>query len=357
VSTLSVILLVIAFELVAVTFLLVTTLIAQARRSGGRIQRRRELWEAMLPAALAGRRHPALRIRASLGSRSAWRAFHSFIDEQLRHERGGSTLGFRRLSRHVGLTERLQRQLLRARDPLDRAAAGKTLARLRERIGEEKTLDLLKSEDPAVVLAAAYATAFFRDSQQFLPVFRAVYNRTPITLHGAAELLSGFEEGVCPIIQGLLEGVVDQYQRKADTLSEGQANPEKVVDRDDAAAQVVMTDLLAFYAYRPAGSTLVQLLSATENEEVLIHVVKAIAAIGDASAAPRLSELLTHPSWVVRRQSAQALAALRAVEAAPSMHALLDDSNLMVRATAVDTLRVLETTEVLREEDVVEALA
>ena len=178
-------------------------------------------------------------------------------------DRGGAgpRWRLRRLTRHVGLTERLHRELLEARDPLDRAAAGKTLARLRERIAEEKILDLLGSKDPAVVLSAAYATASFRDPKQFLPVFRAVYGRTPITLHGAAELLTGFEEGICPVITRLLEGVVGQYRRARKAGGTGLVDPNKAVDRNDTAAQVVMVDLLAFYAYRPAAATVSRLLT------------------------------------------------------------------------------------------------
>ena len=78
-----------------------------------------------------------------------------------------------------------------------------------------------------------------------------------------------------------------------------------------------MVDLLAFFAYRPAAGSLLRLLQLSEHEEVLIHIVKALAKMGDASAIPSLSELLTHPDWVLRSQAVQALATLGAVESAP----------------------------------------
>jgi hypothetical protein len=359
-TTLNIIVSVIALEVLAVALLLITIFVTQARKSGGRAQQRRALWESMLPGALAGERHAMMRIRSSLRRPSHWKQFQAFVDEQLRHEQNGSMLGLRRLCRHVGLTERLQRQLLRAHDPLERAAAGRTLARLRERIAEEKILPLLRSKDPAVVLAAAYATASFRDPGRFLPVFRAVYDRTPITLHGAAELLSGFGEGVCPVIHRLLEGVAEQYEPTVTALDIQPADPEKAVSRNDTAVQVVMADLLTFYAYRPAAPVLVQMVSLTDDEEVLIHLVKAVAALGDTSAAPRLTELLGHPSWVVRRQSVQALAAIGAVETVQPIRALLGDDNLMVRTSVLEALAALKSAESVgkvNDKVMVEALA
>jgi HEAT repeat protein len=352
-GTLEIIVLFIGAELIALALLLVATLLTQARKSGRKIRRRRRLWHILLPEALAGDPEAVVGIGASLHSKGDWKAFHSFIDEELQRERGRSTLGLRRLCRLVGLTERLRHELLNARDPLDRAAAGKTLARLRERIAEEMILDLLKSKDPAVVLAAAYATACFRDPKQFLPVFRAVYQRTPITLHGAAELLSGFDEGACPTIHRLLGGVVSQYRLLAKGGSTGPVDPEKAVEWSDTAAQVVMVDLLAFYAYQPAASTLLRLLTLSEDEEVLIHLVKAIAGVGDASATPRLVQLLGHPNWVIRSQSVHALGA---VEAISSVQAMLGDHNLAVRASARETLQTLRTMEASREARVLEAL-
>ncbi len=333
---------IIGLEFLAIVLLLVTVFAVQARKSGGRAQRRKALWKRLLPVAVAGDPETIGRVRASLRRGSDWKAFHSFIDERLRHEREGSMLGLRRLCRHVGLTERLHQQLLQARDPLDRAAAGRTLARLRERIAEDSLLPLLGSSDPAVVLAAAYAVASFKQSDQFLPVFRAVYGRTSITLHGAAELLSGFGKGVCPVVHRLLKGVVKQHQQLVAAVPGTPVDPDKAVDRADTAAQVVMVDLLAFYGYRPAAPTLTYLLSLSDHEEVLIHLVKAVSVVGNASAVPRLTELLGHSSWVVRRQSIQALAALSAVDAVPAIRVLLGDGNLMVRTSAQEALQTLK---------------
>jgi hypothetical protein len=341
-SMLEIILVVIALQLVVLAFLLIATVITHTRKSGAKIRRLRRTWFRLLPAALQGRREATERMQRTLHSRASFQAFHVFLDEQLRYQRGGSPLRLRRLSRAIGFTDRLQHQMLESRDQLGRAAAAKTLGRLRERIARESATELLQSNDPAVVLAAAYASASFRDPRHFLPVFRAIYQRTPITLHGAAELLSGFEEGVCPVIHKLLINLVGQYRHGG---TPHPIDPQKEVDRSDTAAQVVMIDLLAFYAYVPAALTLLRLLELSEDEEVLIHLVKALAKVGDTTAVPRLTRLLGHQNWVIRSQAAQALATLEAGEAVPAIHALLGDDNIRVRIYAQQALRSLKTVE------------
>jgi len=338
VSALEIVVVVIALELVALVGLFAGLVTLHVRRSGTKIRRLRRLWVRMLPEALEGRRQATVRIRDSIASEVAFEAFHAFLDEQLRQLDGGSPLRLRHLSRTLGATQRLQAELAQARDPLERASAAKTLARLRERMSREAVAELLHSEDPAVVLAAGYASASFRDPNSFLPVFRAVYKGTRITLHGTAELLSRFGEGVCPVIHKLLDDLIARY---TETNLPHPLDPERDVERNDQAAQVVMVDLLAFFAHRPAAPTLLRLLQLSEHEEVLIHLVKALAKIGDATAIPSLAELLTQQNWVIRSQAVQALAALEAVDTIPLIHALLEDDDLRVRVYARNALDCL----------------
>lgn len=337
-SMLHVVLVVIAVELVTLLGLFLVLVTMHVRKSGAKTRKFRRFWVRLLPEALEGRREPTVRIKESIVTDACFTLFHEFMDEQLRQLGSGSPLRLRHLSRRLGFTQRLQRQLAESRDPLDRAAAAKTLGRLRERLPREAVAELLRSEDPAVVLAAGYAAASFRDPSYFIPVFRAVYQRTRITLHGIAELLSRFEEGVCPVIHKTLENLIAQYSRKTPSRS---FNPNKQVDRSDQAAQVVMVDLLAFFAYRPAAGSLLRLLRLSEHEEVLIHIVKALAKMGDTGAIPSLSELLTHPNWVLRSQAVQALATLGAVESAPLILARLEDDDLRVRVYAQKALHSL----------------
>jgi HEAT repeat protein len=342
VSTLYIVLVFIALELLALLGLFAGLMTMHVRRSGKRIRRLRRRWARMFPEALEGRRHPVVRIGETLTSDANFKAFHVFLDEQLRQLGDGSTLQLRHLCRALGVTRRLQRQLAESSDALERAAAAKTLGRLRERMSRNAVAELLHSEDSAAVLAAGYASASFRDPRMVLPVFRAVYKGTRITLHGTAELLSRFGQGVCPVIHELLEGLVARYSEREPVRP---FDPDEEIDRGDQAAQVVMVDLLAFFAYRPAAPTLLRLLRLSEHEEVVIHLVKALAKLGDAAAIPSLSGLLTHSNWVIRSQTVQALAALEAIDTIPLIHVLLEDEDLRVRVYARNALESLKEVE------------
>jgi HEAT repeat protein len=103
-----------------------------------------------------------------------------------------------------------------------------------------------------------------------------------------------------------------------------------------------MIDLLAFFAYVPASRSLGELLNHSQYDEVLIHLVKALAKVGGRHAVPRLTEMLGHRNWVVRAQAATTLAALRATESASEVTALLEDGDIRVRVAAQRSVRRLQ---------------
>jgi hypothetical protein len=356
-NTLHIIVAAIGLQLLCLAFLLVATLVTQARRSEGKSRELEETWCLLLPAALAGQAEATGQIQASIRSRAGFESFHRSLDAQLHDTGSRSRLAVRRLCREVGFTDRLLEDLVQSRDPLSRAAAAKTLGRLREKTALETALDLLHADDPAVVLAAADAITSLHEVRQFLPVFRAVYGRTPITLHGAAGLLSGFGSAVCPVIHRLLIDLAARGRGSFALDAAGGLDPEKSVGSDDVAAQVVMVDLLAFYGYLPAAPTLLRLLRTAKDDEVLIHLVKALAKVGNSAAFPGLSELLAHSNWVVRSQGAEALSALHALGAVPYIRPLLDDESPAVRACAQRALASLNALEAESEADVVEVFA
>ncbi len=339
VSTFQIIVIVVAAQAVTVVLLFTAAIFVQVRKSGTRTRRLHALWSGLVPLALGGSADAIDRLRHSLRSRRARQLFHDFLDAELRRRAGYSSSALRELSRSLGFTAWLEGRMRGSRNLLERAAVAKTLARLQEESARSVALMLLDSRDPAVVLAAGYAVAAFRDPTQLLPVFRAVYDRTPLTLHGAAELLSGFGKEACPVSQGLLQGVV---RHLGEGRSSASIDRQREVAGDDTAAQVVLIDLLAFFHYQPALPTLLELLDLTADGEVTIHLVKALAKVGDHRAVPRLVELLGHPDWVIRSQSARALAALGARGACPAIRALCDDENLAVRSAAKAALAALE---------------
>ncbi len=330
-STLQCILVSVAIEALGLLGILVaiTWTCARTTRTNRRVQRR--MWAALLPEALMGRRYATQPISRSLRTHSDLVAFRAFVDGQIDDPRMGSCLALRHLCRHIGFTEWLEDQTRTAKDQLERAAAARTLALLKERVLREPIAQLLRSDDPAVVLAAGYASASFRDPSCFLTVLRWVYEGTPITLHGLAEMLSGFGEGICPCILATLDRLLGRCRRGEETVI---ADRYHDVASDDVFALVVMTDLLAFFKYRPAADTVVGLLEVLEDDEARIHLVKALGALEVTWAVPALVALLEDPNWILRSQAARALSALRATETIPLVEAMLNDENVRVRDNA-----------------------
>jgi len=342
-STLDVIKIVIGLEAVVFLLVLEALLATRARKSGRKLRRLQALWAEQLPLALRGHSDATDRIRRTLHGGIVWKAFHKLLIEQMGRKlvRAGPEL--RSVCRSVGLTPWLAKELRKARNPLDRVIAARTLAGLQESVPLDTITGLLRSNKPVFVLAAAYAAAASKDPDQFLPVFRAIRGRTAVSPHGAAEVLSAFDKNICPVVHGLLAQAVPDP--RASLHKHGLISDEERdggVARACDTAQVVMIELLTFHNHRAAGGTFLQLLELSEDEEVLEHLIRAVAVFGETDAAPRLIELLRHPSPIIRGEAARALAALKAIEAMWDIRDLLVDENPTVRVEAKDAFHLLE---------------
>ena len=311
----------IALEEVTLVGLFVALVCQALWGAGRRRERQIRLWTKTLGPALAGRRHARSRVRRSLKSEEDIVAFQRFLHDHFGPSLSEHSASLRQLMRALGVTSWLHARFRKAGKDLDRASAARTLAYLGEPLNPAEVAELLSSKDPAAVLAAAHALTSLGNPSYFLPVFRAIYDRTPITLHGAAGLLSRFGPAACPTITRLVSEVVKHTVTAPNPKFPGDALPDaldhtKAVDPNDVAAQVVMIDLLAFFRYAPAAPILRELLRVSPHEEVVIHLVKALGALKDSEAIPLLEPLLKHDNWVIRTQAAKALAAIASSKAA-----------------------------------------
>ena len=83
-STLHVVLVVIAVELATLLSLFLALVTMHVRKSGAKIRKYRRFWVRLLPEALEGRRKPTVRIKESIVTDANFKLFHEFMDEQLR---------------------------------------------------------------------------------------------------------------------------------------------------------------------------------------------------------------------------------------------------------------------------------
>lgn len=266
-----------------------------------------KLWAVLVPQALAGDRRAQAKLAATVQSERRLDLLAAFLRAE--PETTGAdtitqvhfprTASLSVISDQLGLTDLLRQRLRTARRDLERATAASLLVSLGRSPTSDEIAPLLESKDPVAVLVAARALARIGSPDMVLPVFEAIYRRTPITLHGAAGMLVEFGPGACPRLVSLLQEVLDTPREERDGL--GLANE---------AAQVVLIDLLAFFQHKPAARVLRDLLTQAEDTEVVIHLIKALGALGDEQADTVLAGFLRHENWVVRSQAAKALAQL-----------------------------------------------
>jgi hypothetical protein len=331
VDTLGAMLLTVCILAATVGVLMVLAVWSTRRNGGVRRRRRARVWRRLLPGVLDGRRYPRMRLQKTLRTARDLRLFDDFLAGELKKADRETFLALRHVSRSLGVTDHLHRQLGQSRSLWKRALAARGLGLLRERDARDKIAGLLEARDPTVVMVAGYACASLQDPTLVMPVLRAVYGKTSITLHGMADMLSRFGPGICPTVHEVLASVVEQH---TDFKNYSPVSSGCLVDQEDVSAQVILIDLLGFFRYRAASTTLLSLLDLTPQEEVQAHVIKALVRTGSRGAAARLTALLSHPNWVVRSQAALALGTLGTPDALPQLTALLEDEDHWVRAHA-----------------------
>lgn len=307
---LDILLIFIAVEVAALFGLLIAIVWQSLWGIGARRERHTRLWTRTLDHALAGSRCARNRIRRTLKTEEDIVAFQRFLHEHCHSLKVENSASLRQLMRTLGVTTWLHKRFREARKDLDRASAARTLAYLKEPLDHDEVATLLNSKDPAAVLAAAHALTSLGNPDYLVRIFRAVYDRTPITLHGAAGLLSRLGPAVCPTITRLLADVLKRLAVNKGPDQATDVDRTREIDPNDVAAQVVLIDLLAFFRYKPAAPVLRRLLLFSPHDEVVIHIVKALGALGDSKAVPLLKPLVKHDNWVVRSQTAKALAAI-----------------------------------------------
>jgi len=214
------------------------------------------------------------------------KSLHRRVDERLEGVSGRHVLAMRQLCREKGLTAQLQREMRESYDGVARAIAARTLLRIREPVSQQAVLDLLDSGDADAVLIAAEAATLFREAGLFLPVFRALREKTAATVDEITRLLRLFGEDVCPTAHGLLKDVLRQHIDAEQPESALPFDPETQIGRNDTVAQKVVVTLLASHGYRVAVPTFSRLLAVCADDGLRLCLVRALASAGEAADSP-----------------------------------------------------------------------
>ena len=79
----------------------------------------------------------------------------------------------------------------------------------------------------------------------------------------------------------------------------------------------------------------------TDNMELLRVCVQTLGRLGCEKAAPRLTELLSHPHWSIRASAIEALGRIGGEAAYEALRSGLKDGDAVVRKTAAAALAAI----------------
>ncbi|WP_166638022.1 HEAT repeat domain-containing protein [Halanaerobium saccharolyticum] len=191
------------------------------------------------------------------------------------------------------------------------------------KVREKRALPLLKeylnSEDKSLMTASIWAIADIGEQELFFPVLKTVLNENSFTFEALTEILIRFGEESCYQIKEFLE----INYRAENNLTE-------ILEVPEYQSLSLFFDIFGYFRFIPGVEVMVPTLEADFNEEVLIHIFKALVKI-EYPIDKDLSPFLNHKSWVVRSQAARYLAEIKESNYLSDLKKLLSDQNWWVR--------------------------
>jgi HEAT repeat protein len=280
-------------------------------------------------------------IASLLETREDYDHFSEFITYYLKHITGEDVNRIAELALATGLTSRLHSDMQGDRGSKRKATAAITLGLMEDGDVLPYLREMLEDDDPYLVYAGAYGIACLREYSLFMLVMHRLLNKTPITYEGTSELLVRFGEDICPTLTDVLNEALLRHERVEDSGQAVDAYDSLRLDLEDFIATSIFADILGYFRYKEATDLLIQVMETADNDEVIIHVLKALVRLEPSGVASRVVPFLTHPNWVIRSQAARVLGVLGEKKYAKELEASLNDEQWWVRHYAAQALQAL----------------
>lgn len=207
------------------------------------------------------------------------------------------------------------------------------------KLGEERALAILKeylnSEDKNLMTASIWAIADIGEQELFFDVLKKVLTESSFTFEALTEILIRFGEESCYQIKDILE---NNFFKKN--------NLEEALGVPEYQSLSLFFDIFGYFRFVPGVKIMVSILDVEYNEEVLIHIFKALVKI-EYPIDKDLTPYLEHENWVVRSQTARYLAEIKESNYLSELKQLLTDKNWWVRYYAALAIFELGNKEIL----------
>ncbi|MGM0500117.1 MAG: HEAT repeat domain-containing protein [Bacillota bacterium] len=207
------------------------------------------------------------------------------------------------------------------------------------KLGEKRALPLLKeylnSNDKNLMTASIWAIADIGEQELFFEVLKTVLKESSFTFEALTEILIRFGEESCYQIKSLLEN---------NFFAEN--NLEEILGVPEYQSLSLFFDIFGYFRFVPGVEIMVSILDVEYNEEVLIHIFKALVKI-EYPIDKDLTPYLDHDSWVVRSQTARYIAEIKDSNYLLELKQLLTDQKWWVRYYAALAIFELGNEELL----------
>lgn len=191
------------------------------------------------------------------------------------------------------------------------------------KIKEKRAVPLLKkyldSNDKNLMTASIWSIADVGEEELFFPVLKTVLKESRFTFEALTEILIRFGEENCYQIKDFLE---ENYCKEN--------NLEEVLGVPEYQSLSLFIDIFGYFRFIPGVEIMLSALDRDSNEEVLIHIFKALVKI-EYPIDKDLKPFLEHQNWVVRSQAARYLAEIKDANYLAALKELIDDQNWWVR--------------------------
>lgn len=190
------------------------------------------------------------------------------------------------------------------------------------KLGEKRALPLLKehlnSEDKNLMTASIWAIADIGEKELFFEVLKTVLNESNFTFEALTEILIRFGEESCYQIKIFLENNFFKENKL-----------EEILGVPEYQSLSLFFDIFGYFRFIPGVEIMVSILDKDYNEEVLIHIFKALVKI-EYPVDKDLSPFLYHKNWVIRSQAARYLGEIKDDNYLSDLKKLLTDQNWWV---------------------------
>lgn len=306
-----------SFILLLITLVVLTIVVYHLRNKikEKKYSNKKKKWEHYLFKYLAGE----ITIKEAAGLMdSNYFYLYDFIKPYLKNLKGDDFEKIKKLLKENGMNKFFLEKLKNGRKD-EKIKAAVFLGKIKS----EKALPLLEiyldSDNKDLQTVSIWAVADIGARRLFFKVLKLTLKERRFTFEILTEILIRFGRDICGQIEDFLK---DNFYRENKL--------EIILGVPEYQVLALFYDIFGYFRYYPGVQLMEPILTPDCNDEVLIHIFKALVKM-EYPVDKDLSPFLKHDNWVVRSQAARYTGVIKAEGYLEELLFLISDSNWWVR--------------------------